>query len=65
MSVVNINIRVDSEIKEQAEKLFSELGLNTTTAINVFLRACIREQGIPFEIKNGMAKKVVTNKEDN
>lgn len=46
-----INIRTDKEIKEQAEKIFNELGLNMTTAVNMFLRTAIREQGIPFELK--------------
>lgn len=47
----NLNIRTDKEIKEQADKIFAELGLNMTTAINMFLRTAIRVKGIPFEIK--------------
>lgn len=47
----NLNIRTDKDIKEAAEKIFSELGLNMTTAINIFLRQAIRENGIPFELK--------------
>lgn len=47
----NLNIRTDKEIKEQAEQIFSELGLNMTTAINMFLRSTIRENGIPFALK--------------
>lgn len=47
-----LSVRVDDEIKEQSEELFGDLGLNMTTAINVFLRACIREKGIPFPIVN-------------
>ena len=50
MSNTNMNIRMDSEIKRQAEKLFSEFGLNMTSAINLFLRQAIRNQSIPFEI---------------
>ena len=37
MSTVNLNIRTDKEIKEKAENIFQELGLNMTTAINMFL----------------------------
>ncbi|WP_156026581.1 type II toxin-antitoxin system RelB/DinJ family antitoxin, partial [Mageeibacillus indolicus] len=44
-------MRTDKEIKEQADKIFSELGLNMTTAINIFLRTTIRENGIPFSLK--------------
>ncbi len=51
MATTNLNIRTDKEVKEQADHIFSELGLNMTTAINVFLRTTIRENGLPFELK--------------
>jgi DNA-damage-inducible protein J len=51
MAVTNLNIRTDKEIKDQAEQIFNELGLNMTTAINMFLRTVIRENGIPFHLK--------------
>lgn len=51
MAMTNLNIRTDKAIKDQAEKIFNELGLNVTTAVNIFLRTVIREQGIPFELK--------------
>ena len=51
MTTTNLNIRTDKAIKEQAEEIFNELGLNMTTAINMFLRTAIREHGIPFELK--------------
>ena len=47
----NLNIRTDKEVKEQSDKIFSELGLSMTAAINMFLRATIRENGIPFSLK--------------
>lgn len=47
----NLNIRVDKNVKETSEKVFEDLGLNMTTAINMFLRQVIRVNGIPFEIK--------------
>lgn len=47
----NLNIRIDKDVKEQSDKIFSELGLNMTTAINIFLKTTIRENGIPFELK--------------
>ncbi len=50
MSTTNINIRVDSEIKSQAQEVFSSLGLDMTTAINIFLRQSIRQHGIPFPV---------------
>ena len=51
MATTNLNIRVDKDIKDQADKIYSELGLNMTTAINMFLRTTIREHGIPFSLK--------------
>jgi DNA-damage-inducible protein J len=50
-ATTNLNIRTDKEIKDQAEQIFSELGLSMTTAVNMFLRTTIREHGIPFELK--------------
>ena len=47
----NLNIRTDKEVKEQSDKIFAELGLTMTSAINIFLRATIRENGIPFSLK--------------
>ena len=51
MTTSNLNIRMDKDIKEQADQLFNELGLTMTAAVNLFLRASIREQGIPFSLK--------------
>lgn len=51
MATTNINIRTDSRVKSEAETIFEALGLNMTTAINMFLRQTIRENGIPFELK--------------
>lgn len=42
---------MDKDIKDQAELIFSELGMNMTTAINMFLRTTIRENGIPFALR--------------
>ncbi len=50
-TTTNICIRVDTELKAEAEALFSELGMNLTTAVTVFLRQAVRESRIPFEIK--------------
>ena len=51
MDTTNLNIRMDKEVKDQAEQIFNELGLNMTTAVNMFLRTTIRENGIPFALK--------------
>ena len=46
-----INVNVPSDVKDEANKLFNNLGLNMSTAINIFLKRAIYERGIPFEIK--------------
>ena len=51
MASTNLNVRTDSDVKEAAERIFEALGLNMTTAVNIFLRQTIRENGIPFELK--------------
>lgn len=57
MAKVSANISIDAEVKTKAQELFSELGLDLSTAVNIFLRQAIRENAIPFtvqrEIPNG------------
>ena len=50
MATTNLNVRTDKTIKEQADQIYSELGLSMTAAINMFLRATIRTNGIPFSL---------------
>ncbi len=51
MATTNLNIRIDENLKKQAEVLFSDLGLNMSSAITVFLKSAVDYNGIPFEIK--------------
>lgn len=46
----NINIKVDSDVRDEAKQLFGQMGLDMTTAVNMFLLAVIREKGIPFSL---------------
>ncbi len=48
---VNVCIRMDSDLKEQADALFNELGMTLSTAFTIFVRQSLRRGGIPFEIK--------------
>ena len=50
MATTNISIRMDSDLKAQADALFGELGMNLSTAFNIFVRQSLRDGGIPFEI---------------
>lgn len=47
----NFSVRMDSDLKRQCEALYSELGMNLTTAINVFLRQSLRVGGMPFDVR--------------
>jgi len=46
----NLSIRIDRDLKEEADQVFSSLGMNLTTAITVFVRQAVRQKKIPFEI---------------
>ena len=50
-NTTNFSIRLDSDIKKQCEALYGELGVNLTTAINVFLRQSLRVGGFPFDVR--------------
>ena len=52
MATVNTSIKIDEETKKEAQKLFKDLGLSLSTAINIFLKQDIREKGIPFYINS-------------
>jgi len=47
-NTTNLTIRMDSSVKKQADALFSDLGMNLSTAFNVFVRQAIRMQRLPF-----------------
>ncbi|EIC75399.1 type II toxin-antitoxin system RelB/DinJ family antitoxin [Streptococcus oralis] len=51
MSKTSMSIRLDSEVKEQAQQVFNDLGMDMTTAINIFLRQAIQYQGLPFDVR--------------
>ena len=49
---VMMKIEIDDKVKKDADKLFKELGLDTNTAINIFLKQSINKRAIPFRVKN-------------
>ena len=57
MATTNVSIRMDTELKAQADDLFAELGMNLSTAFNIFVRQSLREGGIPFEIRTDRPNK--------
>ena len=56
MATTNINIRTDSELKAKAQAILADLGLDMSTAINVYLTQIVYKQAIPFEITKPSVK---------
>lgn len=50
-STTNLNVRIDTTLKQESDKLFKDLGLNMSTAINMFLTKCVKTASIPFKIE--------------
>lgn len=54
MATTNITIRMDENLKKQAEELFADLGLSMTSAFIVFTKQAVREQRLPFAISRNV-----------
>jgi DNA-damage-inducible protein J len=57
MDKASITIRLDEETKNEAESVFKEMGLSMSSAVIIFLKQCVRDGKIPFEISTDRAKK--------
>jgi len=51
MAKVSTNISIDADVKTKAQELFSDFGMDLSTAVNIFLRQAIRDNAIPFSIQ--------------
>ncbi|MBQ8986524.1 MAG: type II toxin-antitoxin system RelB/DinJ family antitoxin [Lachnospiraceae bacterium] len=51
MATTPTQISIDSTVKEEATTLFSELGMDMSSAVNIFLRQCILRGGLPFPVE--------------
>jgi DNA-damage-inducible protein J len=54
MATVNVTVRIDKELKREAEELFDDLGLTMSSAITVFIKQAVRQQKIPFELSRNI-----------
>jgi DNA-damage-inducible protein J len=61
--MTNITVRIDDDVKRDAETLFGKLGLTVSGAINVFFRQAIREQAIPFQVRVPDSRRVASDEE--
>lgn len=50
-SKTTLNLRIDSQLKKQAESVFENLGISMSSGIVLYLKSVVREQGIPFDVK--------------
>lgn len=50
-NMTNVSIRMDADLKARADELYAELGMNISTAFNIFVRQSLREGGLPFTVK--------------
>ncbi len=64
----NVNIKVDENIRDEVKDLFNQMGLDMTTAVNMFFIASLREKGLPFAVstlpnaKNDEVMQLLINK---
>lgn len=52
--MTSLNIKIDRDLKAEADRLFNDMGMNLTTAVNVFVRQAVLERAIPFKIYRGV-----------
>jgi DNA-damage-inducible protein J len=50
LALTSINVKIDKDLKAEADKLFNALGMSVSTAVNIFVRQAVQKQAIPFEI---------------
>ena len=51
MATVPTQVRIDEELKRQAVELFSQLGIDMSSAMNMFLKQCVLRGGLPFQVE--------------
>ncbi len=59
---LNLNVRVDANDKKSFEQFCNSVGMNVSTAINMFIKAVLREQKLPFEIKTNTFDETIYGK---
>lgn len=62
VGIPTTTMRIDPNLKEKANEVFDDLGLNMSTAVNMFLKAVVREQGLPFDTHTGICKRGLMSK---
>ena len=68
MAITTVTFKTDKKVKEEAKQLFNELGLDMSSAINIFLRQCLTEEGLPFVVSkkpNAVTLQAIRDAENN
>ena len=63
ISTARISVNVDEELKQKAQRILDEMGLDLTTAIDTFLRTVVREGRIPYELRTERAFREAAHRE--
>jgi len=63
MSSARISVNVDSEVKQDAQKILGEIGMDLTTAVDLLLRTIVREERIPFNLQTERAYREAAHRE--
>ncbi len=58
--VANLNIKIDRDLKLKADRLFNDMGMNLTTAVNVFIKQAVMERAMPFKTYQDLENTVTT-----
>ena len=62
MESLTLNVRVDANNKKNFEQFCADVGINVSTAVNMFIKAVLREQKLPFEVKASNSDEIIYNK---
>ena len=62
MESLTLNVRVDANDKKGFEQFCNSVGMNVSTAVNMFIKAVLREQKLPFEVKSNTKEEIIFNK---
>jgi len=62
MESLTLNVRVDANDKKCFEQFCNSVGMNVSTAVNMFIKAVLREQKLPFEVKSNILEETIYNK---
>lgn len=62
METLTLNVRVDANDKKYFEQFCNSVGMNVSTAVNMFIKAVLREQKLPFEVKSNILEETIYNK---